>query len=389
MTVLDLLIVLFVLSAGFGGYRAGFVERATGWIGLLLGVAVALLVIPVLVRLLENVDDAWILLSALVVLVSAAAVGQIIGLQLGERLRSSMPTGVGPTDRTAGAIAGAVGVLVMFWLLVPTLGEVPGWTSDQIEGSFIANTIDERLPQPPDALSALREAVGERSFPTVFEEAPELTAPGPPPAEVPLDDRSQAIVAESVVRIHVPACSRIQQGTGYVAENGIVITNAHVVAGATEVKVIDGGGERHSGVIVGFDADRDLAAVMVEGLDRRPLVPATIEAGDVAAVFGHPGGGALRVAPATVGDVLRASGRDLYDEVETQREVLVLGADLWLGDSGAPVVDIHGAIVGVAFAVAPDGEHTAYAVTTAEVDAFGAEQAPGGTWQALPASPCL
>lgn len=389
MTVLDLLVVLFVLSAGFGGYRAGFVARISGWIGLLLGVVVALAVIPLVVSVIEGADDAWILLSALVVLVALAAVGQVFGLQLGEQLRDNIAGRVGSADRVAGAVAGSVGVLVAFWMLLPTLAEVPGWTSEQVRGSLLTEIYEERLPDPPDALATLRDAVGERSFPTVFDEAPDIVDPGPAPTTVALDDRVQAVVAESVVRLHVPACGRIQQGTGFVSSDGIVITNAHVVAGAAEVTVIDDVGDRHAGVVVGFDAVRDLAAVRVDDLDRRPLVTADVDSGALAAAFGHPGGGELRVAPVRIADVLKAKGRDLFDEKETLREVLVMAVNLRLGDSGAPIVDERGAVVGVAFAVAPDGGETAYGVTVAELDAFIAEQAPGGQWREVQASACL
>ncbi|MCB0990765.1 MAG: trypsin-like peptidase domain-containing protein, partial [Acidimicrobiales bacterium] len=361
----------------------------SGWAGLLLGVSVALAVIPLVVSILDGADDAWILLAALVVLVASAAFGQVLGLQLGERLRGNISGRVGSADRVAGAVAGSVGVLVVFWLLVPTLAEVPGWISAQVRGSFVAEVIEERLPEPPDALSALRDAVGERSFPTVFDEAPDLADPGPAPTQVPLDQRTQALVAESVVRLHVPACGRIQQGTGFVAADRIVITNAHVVAGASEVTVIDDVGVRHAGVVVGFDPERDLAAVRVDDLDRRPLVTAPVEPDTLAAAFGHPGGGELRIAPVRIADVLKAKGRDLYDEVETLREVVVMAVNLRLGDSGAPVVDQRGAVVGVAFAVAPDGDETAYGVTVAELDAFIAAQAPGGQWQPSAASDCL
>jgi len=281
-----------------------------------------------------------------------------------------LPNRASGPDRVAGALVGGFGVLVVFWFLLPTLAAVPGWTSNQVAGSFLAESFEETLPIPPDTLSALRNAVGEESFPTVFEESTSLIDPGPAPTRLELSDEVVARVRASVVRLNVRACGRTQQGTGYVQSPELIITNAHVVAGGSQVTIIDDVGEHFEGTVVAFDAERDLAAVRVVGLSAPPLTAATALPNSAAATFGHPGGGQLRVAPARVADVLRASGRDLYDVDNTIREVLVMAVSLRLGDSGAPVVNLDGGVVGVAFAVAPDGDDTAYAVTNAEVIGF-------------------
>lgn len=386
MSLLDLLVLLFVISAVYSGHRAGFVSRAAGWAGLIVGITVAVLLLPLVVSITDSLDDAWVLLAALVLLVAAAASGQVLGLHVGERLRGSLPVRAGPTDRIVGAVAGGLAVIVMFWLLLPSLAAVPGWTSEQVAGSFVAGRLEAALPEPPDTLSALRDAVGDESFPTVFDETASLVDPGPAPLSVVLDPDVNERVRASIVRVQTQACGRTQQGTGFVQAPGLVVTNAHVVAGASSAKVITADGTVVTGTVVAFDAARDLAAVRFVDLDLAPLNTVAPEPGQLSAAFGHPGGGELRVAPARVADVLRASGRDLYDEVDTVREVLVLAVNLRLGDSGAPIVDQRGSVIGVAFAVAPDGEDTAYALTTDEVASF---LAASDTNQPLPASACV
>lgn len=367
MTVLDLLVVLLIVSAGLGGYRAGFVARATSWSGLLVGVAVAFALIPLVVTALDSVDDAWTLLAALAVLVAAAAGGQMLGLLAGERLRIAIPDRVEPGDRVAGAVIGGVGVFVIFWLLVPTLSAVPGWTSQQVSSSLLTRTIVERLPDPPDTLGALRDAVGDDTFPAVFAAPPAIGDPGPVPDEHPIAPRVEALVRRSIVRVWAASCGRFQEGTGYVVAPGLVVTNAHVVAGGSDFRVTDDEGSGHGARLVAYDPERDLAVLQATDLERAPLFAGTSEAGDVVAVFGHPGGSKLRIAPARVSEVVRARGRDLYDRVDTVREVLVLAVALELGDSGAPLVNALGEVVGVAFAVAPDASDVAYAVTADEV----------------------
>jgi S1-C subfamily serine protease len=95
----------------------------------------------------------------------------------------------------------------------------------------------------------------------------------------------------------------------------------------------------------------------------------TGEVGDLGAVYGHPGGGSLRAAPARVGEKILAVGSDIYRTGKSERNVLVLAASLAPGDSGGAVVDGDGTVIGVAFAVDPGQEGISYAVTDAEVRA--------------------
>jgi S1-C subfamily serine protease len=119
-----------------------------------------------------------------------------------------------------------------------------------------------------------------------------------------------------------------------------------------------------------FDSDRDLAVLRVPGLTERPLVVAQGRTGQVGAVFGHPGGqDPLRIAPARVTQRVQAVGRDLYDAHQTRRDVFILASELRAGDSGGALVNQAGAVIGVAFAIAPDRPGTAYALASSELRA--------------------
>jgi S1-C subfamily serine protease len=145
------------------------------------------------------------------------------------------------------------------------------------------------------------------------------------------------------------------------------VTNAHVVAGERETTVFAPGGGRHRASVIRFDPRRDLAVLLVEDLDLAPLILADAETGDVGAVYGHPGGGPLRPAPARIAEQIDARGTDIYRTTKTSRDVFVLATQLAPGDSGAPLVDTDGRAVGVAFAIDPGREATAYALTNAEL----------------------
>jgi S1-C subfamily serine protease len=373
VNLLDLLLVLMAVGAAVGGYRLGFVARVSSWLGLALGVVVGSLILPGILRRLQEASDLTLALVAISTLAGTALIGQAAGLVLGSKAHIALPPGgLRTTDRTAGAVAGVVGVLVGLWLLLPTLGYIPGWASEQARSSVVARQVHQLFPAAPDALQALRRLVGEDPFPRVFEGLRPSPDAGPPPESSGLSQSTAADVAESVVKVQGEACSRVQEGTGFFIDDGVVVTNAHVVAGedASVLQLADG--STAEAEVVAFDPARDIAVLRTSA--DAPALPVRAAAeGDSGGVFGHPGGRPLEISPFEVNQQITALGRDIYDRAETERQVLVLAADLEPGDSGSALVDAEGAVVGVAFAVAPDRAGVAYALATSELEAVLAD----------------
>jgi S1-C subfamily serine protease len=252
------------------------------------------------------------------------------------------------------------------------MADVPGWPARSARTSAISRWVDVHFPQPPDTVATLRRLVGSGSFPEVFSALHPGESLGPPPASSGLSPAVVARVSASTVKVEGQACGRIQDGSGFAAAAGEIVTNAHVVAGepAGHTQVQLPGRRFLPATVVLFDPERDLAILQVAGLGAAPLPTATGTAGETGAVFGHPGGNeALTVAPAGIDQEITATGRDLYDSRSIRRDVFVLAAELHPGDSGGPLVNQSGAVVGVAFAIAPDRPATAYALTSKELDA--------------------
>lgn len=370
MNVLDALLVLALVTAAIGGWRLGFVTRAASWLGMAAGLLLAVWTLPWVVDRLEGAEQVRVLLTAVGILLAGASIGQLVGLVVGGHLRLVITgTTVRRGDRLAGAVAGVTGVVIGAWLLLPAMADVPEWPAAQARSSRLAQVIDGVLPDPPDALGALGRVIGEDRFPRVFaalQPAPDLGAP-PDSSELTAD--VVAAVTPSVVRVEGRACANVQVGTGSVVGDGLVITNAHVVAGEERTTVQRDDGARLEATVVAFDRDRDLAVLSVAGLDRPPVVFVDAPIGTVGGVFGHPDGAPLRVAPFEVARRVDATGTDIYDERRTTRDVLIVSAALRPGDSGGPLVDPAGRVVGVAFAIAPDDPLVAYALSVDEVAA--------------------
>ena len=374
MSLLDLALFAAIVLAVLGGYRLGFITRVVSWIGLAAGLALAVWLLPKFLDQLGSSNHGLVIVLSIGLLLVGATLGQALGFVVGGRLTPRRRDGAfGVVDRVLGGMAGFVGVLIILWLVIPIFVATPGWLATQTSNSWIARTVDNSLPPAPDAMQALRSVIGDGSFPDVFDALRPTPNLGTPPASSGLSLETAATVARSVVKIEGAACNKLQDGSGFVVSDGLIATNAHVVAGERTTTVIRDDGRRFDGAVVAFDPARDLAILRVQSFDRPPLllVGATkVSAeGVVGGVFGHPGGEPLRIAPFKIARVINATGRDIYGEARTERKVLELSASLRPGDSGSALVNSQGEVVGVAFAIARDVENVAYALAPAELQA--------------------
>ena len=386
MNLFDVFVVLVVVAAAAGGFRLGFLARALSWVGLGIGLYLTTRFLPDLLELVPLPAEGATgrLVVAIGILLVGAFLGQGIGLLVGTRAHFAIPAAGRPLDRAGGALAGAFGVLVAIWLLLPTFAEVPGTISSQARNSFTARTVESVAPSPPDTLNALRRLVGDTRFPDVFAALRPAPDVGPPPAASGISSALAQSVAASTFRIEGEACGRLQEGSAFVVEPGVLVTNAHVVAGEDATEAIGVDGSRTAADVTYFDPDTDLAVLEVPGLDA-PALP--IEDGGVGvqgAVFGYPGGGDLEISPFEVREAVEAVGRDLYGNGPTRRQVLILASGLAPGDSGGALVTPSGSVIGAAFAIAPDRSDTAYALAADELEeALAAPRGPVDT------GPCL
>ena len=180
------------------------------------------------------------------------------------------------------------------------------------------------------------------------------------PAGSPLRTDSIARIAHlrasSVVALHTVTADaegsylpygRGQQslGSGVVIDaNGGIITNAHVVAGATIIHVITNDGDEIPATVVGLDADLDVA--LVQASDARGLRPAplgnsdTLRAGDWVIAIGNPFG----LHHTVTAGIVSAAARSIDD---SGVEFLQTDTALSPGNSGGPLLDLSGRVVGI------------------------------------------
>jgi S1-C subfamily serine protease len=388
---LDLVVVAVAVGAGWVGYRIGFVRRATSWAFLAIGLVVGVLLVPEVADALRGSPPRTRLLASLAFVVVVAAVAQAVGAAIGGALSSRLGRGgagaLRQGDRVAGGALGVVGVLVLMWLLIPALANSPGWTARAVRDSAVARLIDRVAPAPPSESETLGRLVGDQTFPEVFDTLSSPDAGTPPADGIPAEAATR--VTNSTLLVEGQACDRIQEGSGFVAGPNLVVTNAHVVAGERDTRVTTSDGRHLDTHVVAFDPHRDLAILRVPGLGLPALELGEGHIDDRGALFGHPGGGPLRQAPVRIAEQIVARGTDITRTTPTEREVFVLAAVTAPGDSGGPIVDPAGRVIGVMFAYDISRQSTAYTLTRTELDAVLDPVLASGTTASVPTGDCL
>ncbi len=178
-----------------------------------------------------------------------------------------------------------------------------------------------------------------------------------------LDDVQAAAVLrasrEFTVRIRSLGCDRLGTGSGFVLAEGLIVTNRHVVGQPREVAISTWDGRSFDAEVDGIARDADLAVIRVPGLDLPVADVRTtpVVLGEPVAVIGYPGGGGATI---TTGRVLGITdGPILGESVPAIR----VDAEVRPGNSGGPLIDADGRVIGVIFALTgPAGDGLAVPV---------------------------
>lgn len=384
----DILLGFVLVAYAITGYRQGLIASIASIVGFLGGSLIGMWKLPDLLAGWEAVaGDVRLRVIVLVLgVVLLGWLGQFVGSLIGGAIRRSVKPGpLHTVDAVLGSVLVVLAASAVMWFLGGALrsASTPALAKLMSESQVLRGISAVMPEQTGQVFADFRRFLSNQGFPKVFEGlAPEPISPVEAPDPAIAQSAAIAAARQSVVKITAESdsCQQGQEGTGWVLSADRIVTNAHVVAGADRVRVQVRNQTLRARVVL-FDPDRDLAVLSVERLS----VPALelgdeLERGELAAVPGYPMNGPYVVVSARVRAVLDARGYDIYGQARVLREIYSLYTRVRPGNSGGPLLDIDGRVVGVIFAKSLDDDSTGYALTLDEVKpvldaAAGATQA--------------
>ncbi|MFP7365083.1 MarP family serine protease [Corynebacterium callunae] len=370
--VVDAIIVLVMVFALWGGWRQGAFTSLLSTVGVIAGLVIGSAAAPFVMGFTESTALRFLLAIGTVVLF--VGLGNLVGAYLGASIRESIKFKSSRiVDSFIGAIFQVLATLVVVWLVaIPLATGLSGPVATGIRDSKILGVVDRLTPQSLDALpSKISAMLSDSGLPplvspfaggsTLEVEAPEINV-----------SNTELVEAMRPSVIHVMGdaqeCSRRLMGSGFVAAPDYVVTNAHVVAGTSNVSLDTMVGTR-SAEVVFYDPDVDIAVLYSPdlGIDALPWAATPLETGDEAIVMGFPQSGPFNASPARIRERIMITGSNIYANGQHEREAYSVRGSIQSGNSGGPMVNQAGEVAGVVFGAAIDGSDTGYVLTAAEV----------------------
>ena len=350
MTVVDWVIIALLLVLVPIGYSRGLLVAGLGLGGFAVGAAIGARLAPLL---LESGSESpyapgIALLGGLLLGGLVAAVLEGFAMSLRDRL----PPGgaLASADSLGGAVAFVGLGLAIAWVAGALALNAPALKGmrEAAQQSVILGALNDVLPPSGPVLNVLN-----RVTPTPQIEGPRADVP--PAGKEILSDPEILAAADSVVHVVGNACGLNVSGSGWIAADGIVVTNAHVIAGQDDTDVVTRSGLSIDATAIAYEPHDDIAVLRVDGLPGAPL-PLAPQArkGTIGAVLGFPGEGEFSAVPARMGTTGEVTSEDSYGDGPIQRLMTSFRADVAQGNSGGPVVDGDGRVQTTVFAATVD-----------------------------------
>lgn len=369
---LDIAVIGVALIAAVSGWRSGALGSLMSFVGVILGAIAGVMLAPHIVSHIHSPRAK--LFAALFLILALVVIGEVAGVVLGRAVRGSIRNGpIRAVDSIIGVVLQLVVVFVAAWLLASPLT-----SSDQpnlaaaVRGSKVVAEADKYAPEwlrtVPKRMSALLSTSGLPDVLEPFGRTPIQNVDAPDASLA--DSLVVAQTRPSVVKIRgvATSCQKVLEGTGFVIAPNKVMSNAHVVAGSDSVTV-EAEGKKYDATVVSYDPNADISILDVPNLPQQPLVFADepAKSGTDAVVLGYPGGGDFVATPARVREIIELSGPDIYKTTTVNREVYTIRGLVRQGNSGGPMINRSGKVIGVVFGAAVDDNDTGFVMTTNEV----------------------
>ena len=375
MTVLDWAIVAFTIALALWGYRQGLIVGAMTLVGFGAGAFAGSRLGPLVLS--EGAESPYApLCAALGALLAGALVAVAVeSFALGLRAKVIRRPALHLADGAGGAALIASVALGLAWVFGAVALHAPGTDRlrANVQESVILRSLNDVMPPSGPVLNAL-----DRVDP-----APSITGPR---ALVSRPDHAIATDPEvleagrSVVRILGTACGLGIEGSGWAVQPGLIVTNAHVLAGSDDTTATTQDGVELDATPVYYWPEDDLALLRIGA--NLPTLPISErrDSGSDAAVLGYPENGPYAVTPARLGETRATISEDSYGRGPVERTIVALRGEVRSGNSGGPLVDAGGRVVATVFAATTSGPGGGFGIPAEDVrDALGKVAGPVST----------
>lgn len=357
-----------VLGAIFRGIEEGLVHQLFSTIGFFVGLLLGAMLEPHIINIVHTPIAR--LVVALATTLGCAFLflffGELSGILIKRKI--TLRDTLNRADDALGAVIASASILALAWLSASVISSLPyPELQSEVRNSAVVRLLNAALPPAPNIIASIGHLIAPNGFPNVFIGA----EPAPTPVTLPTPEILAAAVAKdkaSVVKIEGDGCGGVVAGSGFVVGANLVATNAHVIAGIANPFVIDAAGTHHA-TAIWFDPDLDFAVLRVTDLSGQPLHldVNTVSRGTPAGVLGYPGGGSFQADRAAILDEFTAIGRNIYNQGRTARDVYSVQATVIPGNSGGPLVNTDGDVIGVIFATSTTYNNVGYALSLQKV----------------------
>jgi S1-C subfamily serine protease len=349
VSAIDLLVLAGIALSAFRGAQRGLVATLLGLAGFAVGAMIGSRLAPVLLE--GGRHSPWLGVAGLAGALIGGSIVQFGAGAAAHALRAHLLRGpLAAADTAGGVAAGALLGLALAWLVAVVALEQPGLhLRRNVQRSAILPALLRAVPAST-VLDALARFDPLPVVPSIAGRSLDRPDPSVPGAAGPHAARA------SVVRVQGTACGLGIQGSGWVIRRGIVVTNAHVIAGEHDIAVQPAGAGTFPAVPIAVDGANDVAILRVRGLPLRRIAVAPRDpSGNAVALIGYPQNGPLTSVPGRAGQPVTALAPGAYGGSVRPRTVVPLRGRLVHGDSGGPVVDRRGRVVAMMFAAARGG----------------------------------
>jgi S1-C subfamily serine protease len=357
VTFLDWAIVAFTAALAMWGYRQGLIVGALTLVGFGVGAFLGSRVGPMLLTGGSRSPYAPLFAALGALLFGALAAVTLESFALGLRARFVHGQALQAADGAGGAALIAAVALGLAWVFGAVALHAPGTARlrADVQRSVILRGLNRMLPPSGPIINALNRV----------DPAPSIagpTTPVAPPDAAIASDPDVLRAGRSVVRVLGTACGLGIEGSGWVARPGLVVTNAHVVAGEEDTTVTTQDGASLDATPVHYDPHNDLALLRVPANIPPLAVAPSPRKGEGGAVLGYPENGPYALAPARLGETSSVLSEDSYGRGPIRRAIAFLRGSVRSGNSGGPLVDSRGQVLGTVFAATTTGPPGGFAI---------------------------